>query len=79
MARSIGWRPTSLPCASPGAAPGSPIFRISRVRTFDTVEVLSRALLEFRETCNASWSVERHGFRPLAVPAEQLPPAALAG
>jgi putative transposase len=49
------------------------------VRTFDTVEQLRLALLDFRETYNATWLIERHGFRPpAAIRAEQLPPAALA-
>ena len=49
------------------------------LRTFDTVEELRRALLEFRETYNATWLIERHGFRPpAAIRAEQLQPAALA-
>ena len=49
------------------------------VRTFDTVEELRRALREFRDTYNATWLIERHGFRPPdAVRKEQLQPAALA-
>jgi putative transposase len=49
------------------------------VRTFDTVEELRSALLAFRETYNATWLIERHGFRtPDAVRREQLQPAALA-
>ena len=49
------------------------------VRTFDTVEELRQALLEFRDAYNATWLIERHGFRPPAtIRAEQLPPAALA-
>ena len=49
------------------------------VRTFDTVEQLRRALLDFRETYNTTWLIERHGFRPPdAVRKEQLQPAALA-
>src|SRR5215210_2118187 len=49
------------------------------VWTFDTVEDLRRALLEFRETYNATWLIERHGFRPPnAVRKAQLQPAALA-
>jgi putative transposase len=49
------------------------------VRTFDTVEDLRRALLEFRETDNTTWLIERPGFRPpAAVRNEQLQPAALA-
>jgi putative transposase len=49
------------------------------VRSFDTVEELRQALLEFRETYNATWLIERHGFRPPdAVRKEQLQPAALA-
>src|ERR671916_257092 len=49
------------------------------VRTFDTVEALRQALLEFRETYNATWLIERHGFRPpTAVRQDQLSSAALA-
>jgi transposase InsO family protein len=49
------------------------------VRTFATVEELRRALLAFREVYNATWLIERHGFRPPdAVRDEQLSPAALA-
>ena len=49
------------------------------VRTFDTVEELRQALLAFRETYNATWLIERHGFRPpAAIRHEQLSPAALA-
>ena len=49
------------------------------VRTFDTVEELRLALLEFRETYNTTWLVERHGFITLqAVRQSQLQPAALA-
>ena len=49
------------------------------VQTFDTVEQLRHALIKFRQTYNATWLIERHGFRsPAAIRAEQLPPAALA-
>ena len=49
------------------------------VRTFDGVEDLRRALLDFRETYNSTWLIERHGFRPpAAVRDEQLQPAARA-
>ncbi len=49
------------------------------VRSFDTVEDLRVALLEFRETYNATWLIERHGFRPpSAVRQDQLSSAALA-
>jgi len=49
------------------------------VRSFDTVEELRVALLEFRETYNAKWLIERHGFRPpSAVRQDQLSTAALA-
>jgi transposase InsO family protein len=49
------------------------------VRTFDTVEDLRRALLEFRETYNAGWLIERHGFRPpSAIRQQQLSTAAIA-
>jgi transposase InsO family protein len=49
------------------------------VRTFATVEDLRRALLEFRETYNTTWLIERHGFRPpSAGRQDQLSSAALA-
>ena len=49
------------------------------MRAFDTVEELRQALLDFRETYNATWLIERHGFRPpTAVREEQLSAAALA-
>jgi putative transposase len=49
------------------------------VETFDTVEELRHALLAFRDVYNATWLIERHGFRPpAAIRADQLPPAALA-
>ena len=49
------------------------------VHTFDTVEELRQALLEFREIYNATWVIERHGFRPpSAVRHDQLSIAALA-
>ena len=32
------------------------------VRTFETIEDLRQALLEFRETYNTNWLIERHGF-----------------
>jgi putative transposase len=49
------------------------------VRTFATVEELRRALLAFREAYNATWLIERHGFRPPdAVRDEQLSAVALA-
>jgi transposase-like protein len=49
------------------------------VRTFETVEDLRLALLEFRATYNTSWLIERHGFIvPAAVRQNQLQPAALA-
>jgi putative transposase len=49
------------------------------VQTFDTVEQLRHALIEFRHVYNTTWPIERHGFRPPAASrAEQLPLAALA-
>jgi putative transposase len=49
------------------------------VRSFATVEELRQALLAFREDYNATWLIERHGFRPpAAIREEQLSPAALA-
>jgi transposase InsO family protein len=49
------------------------------VRSFDTVEDLRVALLEFRHTYNTTWLIERHGFRPpAAIRNHQLQPADLA-
>jgi putative transposase len=49
------------------------------VRFFATVEELRQALLEFQESYNADWLIERHGFRPpRAVREDQLSIAALA-
>ena len=49
------------------------------VRSFDTVEQLRQALIEFRAAYNATCLIERHGFRPPdAIRAEQLPTAAQA-
>ncbi len=49
------------------------------VQTFNTVEELRQALLQFRNTYNATWLIQRHGFRPPnAVRQQQLSPAALA-
>jgi transposase InsO family protein len=49
------------------------------LRTFDTVEELRHALLDFRETYNTTWLIERHGFiTPTAFRQQQLQPAAIA-
>jgi putative transposase len=49
------------------------------VQTFDTIEELRQALLSFRQTYNATWLIERHGFiTPTAFRRNQLQPAALA-
>ena len=49
------------------------------VRTFDTVEDLRRALLEFKETYNNTWLIERHGFlTPEQFRQKQLQPNAMA-
>jgi len=49
------------------------------LQTFDTVEDLRQALLEFRQAYNANWLIERHGFlTPTAFRQKQLQPAALA-
>jgi putative transposase len=49
------------------------------VRSFETIEQLRQALLEFRETYNATWLIERHGFlTPAAFRQQQLQPAARA-
>jgi hypothetical protein len=44
-------------------------------RTLQTIEELRLALLEFRETYNATWLIERHGFiSPEAFRRNQLQP-----
>ena len=49
------------------------------LRTFDTIEELRGALLEFRETYNTKWLIERHGFiSPAEFRQQQLQPAASA-
>lgn len=49
------------------------------VRTFETIEDLRLALLEFRETYNTTWLIERHGFiSPAALRQNRIPPAAIA-
>ena len=49
------------------------------VQNFDTIEDLRQALLAFRETYNATWLIQRHGFiAPAAFRQKQLQPAALA-
>jgi putative transposase len=49
------------------------------IRTFETIEELRQALLEFRETYNTTWLIERHGFvSPAAFRQNQLQPAAKA-
>jgi putative transposase len=47
------------------------------VRTFDTVEELRLALLEFKERYNRQWLCERHGHQtPAQVRAQLLEQAA---
>jgi putative transposase len=49
------------------------------VRTFETVEELRQALLDFRETYNTTWLIERHGFlSPAEYRRRQLQPHAQA-
>ena len=49
------------------------------VRHFETIEELRQALLEFRETYNNSWLIERHGYlTPTGFRQKQLQPAAKA-
>jgi putative transposase len=49
------------------------------LRHFETIEALRQALLEFRETYNTTWLIERHGFvSPAAFRQSQLQPAAKA-
>ena len=71
-------------CIPNGAARQQPNRSGSGFRSFDTVEELRQALLEFRDTYNATWYnaiwlIERHEFRPPnAVRQDQLSTAALA-
>jgi putative transposase len=49
------------------------------VRSFDIIEELRQALLEFRQTYNAIWLIERHGFlTPAQFRQKQLQTAAIA-
>jgi hypothetical protein len=68
-----------MPTSGAAAGQTGPLARALTEPTFNTVEELRRALLDFRETYNTTWLIERHGFRPPdAVRKEQLQPAALA-
>ena len=47
------------------------------LRHFETIEELRQALLEFRETYNTTWLIERHGFiSPAEYRQKQLQPVA---
>jgi hypothetical protein len=49
------------------------------VRHFETIEELRLALLEFRQTYNTTWLIERHGFiTPLAARNTKLQAGAIA-
>ena len=49
------------------------------VRTFETIEELRLALIEFAQWYNTQWLVARHGYMtPAKVRAEQQQPGALA-
>lgn len=49
------------------------------IRTFKRIKELRQALLEFRETYNTTWLIERHGFvSPAAFRQSQLQPVAKA-
>jgi putative transposase len=49
------------------------------VRRFDTIEDLRLALHAFKDTCNRTWIVERHGYQtPAVVRAAQLSPLPVA-
>jgi hypothetical protein len=54
------------------------VTRTTSSKTF-SIEKLRRALLTFRETYNATWLIERHGFiAPAVFREKQLQTAALA-
>nr|MBP7321973.1 hypothetical protein [Deltaproteobacteria bacterium] len=43
------------------------------MRSFDTIEELRQALLEFKELYNSEWFIERHGNKtPAQVRSEQM-------
>jgi len=49
------------------------------VRSFDTIEELRQALLDFRQTYNTTWLIERHGFlTPAQFRQKQLQTSAIA-
>ena len=49
------------------------------MQTFETIEELRQALLEFRQTYNTTWLIERHGFlTPAQFRQKQLQTAAIA-
>jgi transposase InsO family protein len=49
------------------------------VRSFETIEELRQALLDFRQTYNTTWLIERHGFlTPAQFRQKQLQTAAIA-
>ena len=49
------------------------------MRTFETIEELRQALLEFRHTYNTTWLIERHGcLSPTQFRQKQLQTAAIA-
>ena len=49
------------------------------MQSFDTFEELRQALLEFRQTYNTNWLIERHGFlTPAQFRQKQLQTAAIA-
>ena len=50
------------------------------MRTFTIIEELRQAPLEFRETYNTTWLIERHGFiSPAGFRQQQLQPIANGG
>ncbi len=68
-------RATAAPSASSAPSKGTFLW----ARGFDTVEELRAALIEFRDNYNATWLIERHGFRPPStVRQDRLSTAALA-
>jgi putative transposase len=77
------WPQSLSPCVDPLAGVEGFIRTLKEnllwVQTFETVEQLRQALLDFRETYNGTWLIERHGFQPpAAICAEPLPSTARA-
>ena len=72
-----GSKPRPPSCENPRAMASQSASRTLKenllwVRTFDTIDELRAALVEFATHCNENWLVARHGYRsPAQVRADQ--------